>query len=347
MRSFFVGFTIAGLLCIFASRVLLVLFPQSVSLVTQPTPAPTPLSVYRFESLRQTTFDASPLSINEKQREDQETKSFVFSWDATVHPVTQEKKRVSGLLTAPQKPGIYPIILLLRGYVPPTIYKPGLGSDPIARYLASRGFVTIAPDFLGFGTSASRSADPYEARFQTYTTTLSLIASLSSLPEALEQSLPGTRVQSGQFGIWGHSNGGHIALATLEITGKNMPTVLWAPVSKGFPYAVLAFTDEDEDGGRDSRRELARFESLYQASEYSIDQYFHWITAPLEIHQGGRDREVPYWWSDDLRDALEKSSVSATLYRYPQADHNLRPDWELVAERTASFFSKRLVLGQE
>src|SRR3990167_487414 len=71
---------------------------------------------------------------------------------------------------------------------------------------------------------------------ETYTTALTLLSSLENLNSGLEASYSGRiKADSAKVGIWGHSNGGQIALSVLEITGKNYPTVLWAPVSKPFP----------------------------------------------------------------------------------------------------------------
>ena len=82
---------------------------------------------------------------------------------------------------------------------------------------------------------------------------LSILESLDSIKEWDEENI---------F-FWGHSNGGQVALTILEITGKDYPTTLWAPVTKPFPYSILYYTDESEDKGKYIRRELSRFENLY------------------------------------------------------------------------------------
>ena len=84
--------------------------------------------------------------------------------------------------------------------------------------------------------------DVFEERFQTYTTAMNLLAGIEKWERA------------GKIGIWGHSNGGQIALTVLEISQKEYPTVLWAPVSKPFPYSILYYTDEAEDRGKALRK---------------------------------------------------------------------------------------------
>lgn len=250
-------------------------------------------------------------------------------------------KKVSGLMNIPKAGGTYPIIVMLRGFVPSDIYRLGTGTQPAARVLATHGFITLAPDFLGFGESDGLSNNVFEDRFQTYTTTLALLSSLSQLNNSLSASYPGTiKADADKVGIWGHSNGGHIALATLAISGKPYPTILWAPVSRSFPYSILAYTDEADDQGKSLRKNLATFEKDYDTEDFSPLHYLAWITAPLQIHQGTNDREVPFWWSDELVTALKKQKTAVTYFTYPGADHNLSPTgWNDAVAHSVDFYT--------
>jgi len=131
-------------------------------------------------------------------------------------------------------------------------------------------------------------------------------------------------------------------LTILEITRKTYPTVLWAPVSKPFPYSVLYYTDESQDGGKLIRRELAKFEEDYNTDLYSIETYFDRINAPIELHQGTIDDAVPVSWSNHLSKTLIDLSKDINYYVYPQADHNLNPSWNTVIERNLKYFQKNL-----
>ncbi len=142
--------------------------------------------------------------------------------------------------------------------------------------------------------------------------------------------------------IWGHSNGGQIALSMLEITGKSFPTTLWAPVSKPFPYSILYYTDEYDDRGRALRKVIAGFEQDYNVDNFSIDQYLDLINAPMQIHQGLNDDAVPFEWSNELIEKLNELEKDVTYYTYPSADHNLRPNWNTVIQRDLIFFQKHL-----
>ena len=53
-----------------------------------------------------------------------------------------------------------------------------MGTKKIGEYFANNGYITLAPDFLGYGGSDSESENIFESRFQTYTTVVSLIKSI-------------------------------------------------------------------------------------------------------------------------------------------------------------------------
>jgi uncharacterized protein len=253
--------------------------------------------------------------------------------------------KVTGVAHLPAQSGLpngksnkFPVIVQFRGYVDPKEYFSGEGTQRSAEVFAQNGFISLAPDFLGYGGSASPSSDVFEERFQTYTTALNLLASVGSVPEA----------DAGRVGIWGHSNGGQIALTVLEILGKSYPTVLWAPVSKPFPYSILYYTDEAEDHGKLLRRLLAQFEKDYDVDGYSLTNYLNRITGFIQIHQGTADEAVPQKWSDLLVALLKENEkdlpaqAGVTYFVYPGADHNMAGSWNTVVSRDVQFFNKYL-----
>ncbi|MCX6791812.1 MAG: alpha/beta fold hydrolase, partial [Candidatus Gottesmanbacteria bacterium] len=212
-------------------------------------------------------------------------------------------------------------------------YVPGEGTQRSAEVYASNGFISLAPDFLGYGGSDMPSADVFEERFETYTTALNLLASVGSLPMA----------DPANVALWGHSNGGQIALTVLEILGRPLPAVLWAPVSKPFPYSILYYTDDADDHGKLLRRELATFESQYDVEQYSLTNYLNRITGPVQIHQGTADAAVPLVWSDTLAQTLEASNSAVSYFTYQQANHNMQPSaWNFVVSRDIIFFENYL-----
>lgn len=291
-----------------------------------------PLSRYTIESLAAAQFTASTITIDRVLVENESITSFVFDFNV-------EGKKVSGLANVPKARGEYPLIVMLRGYVDRETYTTGAGTQRAGEVFAKSGFITLAPDFLGYGESDMPSENPIEERFQTYTTVLVLLESIKNLNTSFLENNLAARAASDQIGIWGHSNGGQIALTVLEITGRSYPTVLWAPVSKPFPYSVLYYTDDFDDRGKMLRRTVADFEKDYDVELYNVTNFFDKINAPLAIHQGTDDGSVPQKWSDQLVDELERLGKDVEYFTYVGADHNLLPvGWNLAVTRAIDFY---------
>lgn len=286
-----------------------------------------PLEKYAILNLAKRSYQPSPIVLDNATATTSAytTYSFHFSSDG---------KRVSGTANIPQtkKDEKFPVIIQFRGYVDREKYTPGEGTRKSGQVFVQNGFITLAPDFLGYGGSDKSSQDVFEERFESYTTALNLLASISTLPQA-----DPTRI-----GIWGHSNGGQIALTVLEVLSKSIPTTLWAPVSKPFPFSILYYTDELTDLGKMLRKRLAKFEEDYDVDEFTLTTYLDRIVAPLQLHQGTEDTAVPKKWSDDLVKKLKDIKKDVTYFTYPGADHNLSVGWNTVVERDIEFFKKEL-----
>lgn len=280
-----------------------------------------PLKQYELLTLAERAPQITKITI-EKELSKQETfTSYLFSF-------TTAGKKVTGLLNIPTGTGPFPVIVQFRGYVDKERYTTGEGTKRSGEVYASKGFLTIAPDFLGYGESDQPSTRSLEDRFETYTTALDLLASIPTLQQASPE----------RIALWGHSNGGHIALTVLAITGKPYPTTLWAPVSKPFPYSILYFTDEFSDGGKYLRGELARFEGLYGVDSFTFRTYLDRISSPILLHQGTADDAVPVAWSDEFAETMNAKQKDLTYYRYPGADHNMLGSWTSVVQRDVEFF---------
>lgn len=293
-----------------------------------PTPVPTPLVRYSFDSLRNYQAPDGKIAIEQETAKTDEVITYLSSFNTG-------NRTMSMQLMVPQTatPAAgFPIILMYRGYVDPAIYQTGIGTKNAATYFASNGFVTIAPDFLGFGVSDPPPLDTLEARLEKPQQLLDLIQAFSSL----------SFVNPYNYGFLGHSNGGQIALSMLEITSRPTPTVLWAPVSKPFPYSLLYYTDESDDGGKALRKAIADFETIYDVFDFSLDQYLDRITAPIQIHQGTADDAVPEDWSVGFVELLKEHQVPVTYFTYEGADHNLRPSWDTAVARSLAFFNEYL-----
>lgn len=290
-----------------------------------------PLDKYTFERLKRKTFTASSIKIDKKIKDEDTFASYIFYF-------TVEGKKVSGLMNIPKTEGIYPVLVMLRGFIDKKGYTIGDGTRHSGEVFAENGFITLAPDFLGYGKSDSPPKNSIEERFQTYTTALSLLSLLSQLNESLKRSTD-VQADASKVGIWGHSNGGHIALSVLAISGKKYPTVLWNPVSKPFPYSILYFTDDFDDHGKALRKVVADFEKDYDAELYSPTNYYKWVKSPIQLHQAIDDEAVPLRWSQQLIEILEKLEKEVEYFEYLGEDHNFsRGSWPLATQRSVLFY---------
>ncbi len=275
-----------------------------ISLESKPAEVEQPLNQLAIQYLRQQSVTPAPLQLGQEleRSPDWVAHQFTFQTDGRV---------MSGRITVPES--VYtqnltsgvPVIVMLRGYVPASNYINGAGTNPAARYFASQGFVTVAPDFLGYAQSDTEYADNWEGRFRKPLQIAELIKGIkqSGLPISPDQNLT---VTDQQLGLWAHSNGGQIALTALEILGEPIPTTLWNPVTAPFPYSILFFGDEEEDEGLAQRRWINLFDRDYQASDFSFTQHLDLLASlPIQIHQGLQDEAIHFAWNDEFVEKLE------------------------------------------
>ena len=283
-------------------------------------------SPYSFENLRQREYYRSEVKLEKILQEQDAFTSYLFSYSA-------DGRKVTGMANLPKEGVKLPVAILIRGWVDEKVYKTGMGSEKMAAFLAENGFLTLAPDFLGFGDSDPAFPDMLQDRFFKPIVILTLLESLDSLPQADPERVV----------IWGHSNGGQVALSVLEITGEKIPTSLWAPVSAPFPQAVLQYADELEDEGKLVRKVISEFENKYDTAKYSITTYFDQIEAPLIIHQGMADEAIPLEWTEELVGRLRSLGKEVTYFQYPGENHNFHYGSAPVArERDLEFFKEKL-----
>ena len=300
-----------------------------------------PYQKYTFERLVVREDKASVIELGEEIANNPEYISYVFYYYS-------EGRRISGQLNVPNLSRLMGAVVMARGYVEKDGYTTGTGTRNAAAVYAKNGYITLAPDFSGYGESDKEDENALGARLVKPVEVLDLIASLSSLPQ-----IDLTRVY-----LWGHSNGGQITISVSEVLGERVRrgilnqdgvrirgASLWAPVTKPFPYNILYYTDEADDQGKWLRSEIAKFEAEYDVFKYSIDKYLDWINMPLLIHQGTIDDAVPVAWSREFIKRLEEKEKQHQYYEYPGADHNMRPDWNTVVKRDLEWFNS-IVTGE-
>lgn len=324
---------------------------------------PRPLLAFTLDALREKQVDTVKIVI------DPDSTASVSSHVTYTYTANSLGRKMSGLINTPIEVKLdTPVIIMLRGWVPLEGYAPGDGTKNSSAAYAEAGFITIAPDWFGYGSSDPELEDVWQGRFEKPLVVMELIKTLRQ--DGLQ--LPGQTVQPKEVGLWGHSNGGQIALTTLSIMQEPIPTVLWAPVSAPFPYNILYFSDEEADEGLASRKWIAQFDALYDARQFSFTNYLDGLRGPLQIHQGNNDDAVLVWWNDEFTDKLDRENrlrktkvdelkaatksastdesdlkpIEYDYFVYPGANHNLTPGWDTVVHRDIQFFAKYLGLPE-
>jgi len=336
-----------------------------------------PLKKYSIENLSRFDFVTSHITIQEEIDKGDDYVEYLFTF-------TTMGRQMSGQLTLPTTFALHPdqiaaphsVIILIRGWADIETYATGSGTRPVARELAKQGYATLAPDFFGYGQSDPEPNNEWETRFIKPINVIELFKSVQQygiedgrldLPNQLQISIPATN----QIGFWGHSNGGQVALTTLEILSQPIPTVLWAPVTAAFPYSILYFGNDLPDEGQEQRAWIAIFEKTYNALDFSLTQHLDRLTGPIQLHHGSADTDAPQGWSDRFALLVEQENerrlstttppdsatsaaqlntdlilapIDLTYYQYSGADHNLRPitHWNTALGRDIKFFSQYL-----
>lgn len=308
---------------------------------------PRPLEKYEIENLAQKYQQVAPSKIEVGDLISDEAKYTSHEFSYTFDPTFSngQHKRVTGLINIPKGKGPFPTVIMFRGYVDQSLYTPGMGTKRVGEFFAQNGYITIAPDFLGYGGSDKESSDIFESRFQTYTTATSLIRTIGTLKERpLKVKGSQIDIDAKNIFIWAHSNGGQIALTALEITGVDYPTVLWAPNSAKFPYSILYYLDEAPDNGKLIITELAQFMADYDVSRYAFTNYLNKIKASIQVQQGTNDDAIPVLWSENLVKNLEINKIDALIIKLSGSDHNMNPNWQQAVINTLAFFNQNLAV---
>jgi dienelactone hydrolase len=257
--------------------------------------------------------------------------------------------KVSARLSIPaaKGAGLKGMVIMLRGHQDTGGYYTGKGTENPARTYLRHGWAVIAPDFLGFGAS-SPTPSPEELH-QLYSTVnaVELYKSLERpdfrfAPEVPARDRAPLPASFKKIVLWGHSNGGQVAIHVLEVIGEPVPTVLWAPVSLAFPDSQAHYSRNDAWAEQLKRD--------YPTEDFSLFEHLDAIApgTPILLEQGDRDYAVPKAWNDRLANAIQAENRRRESQReapidlryeiYPGANHNLNPYWSTVLPRDSAFW---------
>jgi carboxymethylenebutenolidase len=219
-------------------------------------------------------------------------------------------------LYTPAEPGRRPGVLVLH-----TVAGPGPNVEAFAADLAAAGYVTMTPDVFSLHDFGPDGRVDHPLVLKDAEGALNFLA-----------AQPG--VDPTRLGVVGFSFGGRLAVILASLA----PARLRAVVAY---YAVT------------SHPALGRPLAGRAATAQPLPQRVPAIRAPILIHHGDADRNVPVAQARLLHEALVAAGKASTLHTYPGADHlfnfslgpdvNHHPDAARLSwERTLTFLNRHL-----
>ncbi len=286
-----------------------------------PTPTPHPLADFRIAALAERTYGEGDILVREAVGHDLPFYRYVIEYPS-------DGLTVTGLLEVPFGEGPYPVIVVLHGYIPVADYHRGDDALVIADYFARRGYAAIVPDYRGYmGTAGG----PNPLRIPYAVDALHLIESLDTLDV----------LDADRVGVIGHSMGGGVATYVMVLSERVDATVLYAAMSAdqaaNWEHIHRTWSPFWMDRTAREYGSPASDPALYAA--ISPVNVLDRVRAPVQIHHGTADTEVPPDWSRDLHARLRAAGASSTLYLYPGAGHTFYgPSRDRFLERAFAFF---------
>jgi dipeptidyl aminopeptidase/acylaminoacyl peptidase len=237
-------------------------------------------------------------------------------------------------MNVPNNGSIFPVAILVHGYIPPSEYSTIAYTTRYADNLARSGYFVIHPNLRNHRPS---DQGPDQFRVGYAVDILNLIAILT------EQSRDPVgylrRADASDINLWGHSMGGGIVLRT--ITVNNDPAirsaVLYSSMSgdEVLNFERILFWSNGDDGQFEIEAPGVALEA--------ISPIFHLerIKAPISIHHSDSDEQVPPEWSADLCQKLQAIDHPTECFTYTGLPHTFRGQGDaLFMDRVTDFFNR-------
>jgi len=298
-----------------------------------------PLSI---TAMRKKTYPGSELEI-------EQTLSPGTNYNQYIASYLSDGLKIYGLLTIPngQKPEDgWPVIIFNHGYIPPQQYRTTERYVAYVSEIAQSGYIVFKSDYRGNGSSEGKPEGAYYSPAYA-TDVLNALATLKQYKDA----------NPNKIGMWGHSMGGNITLRDLVVDpGDIKVAVIWGGVvgsyddlinnwQRNVTYQPPPSELAQRNNYRQSLIQTYGTPTANPTFWNAIDptHYLSDITAPIQLHTGGADEEVPIVFSQTLSQKLQQAGKSVEYYNYPGGDHNIAsPNFELAMQRTIAFFDKYL-----
>lgn len=287
--------------------------------------------------MRQREYPGSDMAIEQTLAPGTNYRRYIASYQS-------DGLKIFSLLTVPDgpKPATgWPVIIFNHGYIPPAVYRTTERYVAYVDAFARNGYIVFKPDYRGFGSSQGQAVSAYYAPDDTVDV-LNAVTTMQRYTDA----------DPNRIGMWGHSMGGNITLRALVIDPRIKAAVIWAGVNATYkdlmenwhPTGGEPVSPSFGGTGRQSLRATYGTPEQNPAFWDSISPmaYLADITAPIQLHQGTADTEVPLQFSQTLANDLRAAGKPVELYTYAGADHNIAQGFTLAMARSVAFFNRYL-----
>ena len=299
--------------------------------------APERLPPLAIDAMRQRDYPGSDLVIERTLAPGSNYRQYVASY-------LSDGLKIFALLTVPNgaKPASgWPVIVFNHGYIPPTVYRTTERYIAYVDAFARNGYIVFKPDYRGFGSSQGTPVSAYYSPDDTVDV-LNAVTTMQRYPNA----------DANRIGMWGHSMGGNITLRALVIDPRIKVAVIWAGVTATYYDMLYNWHPPAADrpppsfAGGARQTYLAKYGTPDQNKAFwdsiSPMAYLADITAPIQIHHGTADAEVPLQFSQTLASDLKAAGKPVELYTYAGSDHNISQGFNLAMSRSVAFFDQSL-----
>jgi dipeptidyl aminopeptidase/acylaminoacyl peptidase len=290
-----------------------------------------------IDAMRQRDYPGSDLVIERTLSPGSNYQQYIASYQS-------DGLKIFALLTVPNgaKPASgWPVIIFNHGYIPPTVYRTTERYVAYVDAFARHGYIVFKPDYRGFGSSGGRPISAYGAPDDTVDV-LNAVSTMQRYANA----------DPDRIGMWGHSMGGNITLRALVIDPRIKVAVIWAGVNATYKDLLENWHPTGGDrpppsfSGGWPGKFIDRFGTPEQNSGFwdsiSPMAYLADITAPIQLHHGTGDTEVPLQFSQTLASDLRAAGKPVELYTYAGADHNISQGFTQAMARSVAFFDRYL-----
>jgi dipeptidyl aminopeptidase/acylaminoacyl peptidase len=287
--------------------------------------------------MRQRDYPGSDMEIEQELARGSNYRRYIASYES-------DGLKIYGLLTVPEGeklPTGWPVIIFNHGYIPPSVYRTTERYVAYVDALARSGYIVFKPDYRGHANSEGVARGGYETPDYAIDV-LNALASLKRYKDA----------DSNRIGMWGHSMGGQLTLRSLVVSKDIKAAVIWAGVVA--PYADLIEQWKLPVGGDRPHPALTSWRDAFLA-EYGSPQgnpdfwasispssYATDITAPVQVHHGSADEDVPMSFSDGFVKRMQDAGKAVEYFTYPGDNHNLSVNFSTAMRRTIAFFDSYL-----